>query len=99
MTISLTVFLLGLFVVPLLLLYWGHRLRRRTPRARAAFWGAIAGHCLAATIAVTWAMIPPEAWSADETLRGFFGLWGLLLLPVAGALAGALRAGRETEQR
>ena len=88
---GLAVFLIGLFGVPLVLLTWGHRLRRRGPRSRAAFWGAVSGHCLAGILAVTLGMIPPEAWTGTETLRGVFGFYSLIALPVAGAvLAGIL---------
>jgi hypothetical protein len=95
MSVHTIVFLIGLFIVPLVLLTWGHRLRRRGARAQSAFWGAIAGHCAAATVAVTFGMIPPEAWTAADTMRGFFGMWSLLVLPVAGALLGALRTRRK----
>jgi hypothetical protein len=91
MNLGLFVFLLGLFGVPLALLWLGHRLRRRSARARAVFWGAVIGHCVAATLAVVLGMIPPEAWTAEETARGFVGLWSLLLFPLAGAGAGAMR--------
>jgi hypothetical protein len=89
-SVHLLAFLIGLFVMPLALLACGHRLRRRGPRSQSAFWGAIIGHCVAATIAVIWGMIPPEAWTAQETMRGFFGMWSLLVFPVAGALLGAV---------
>jgi hypothetical protein len=90
MNLGLTVFLIGLFLVPIALLWWGHRLRRLDPRPRRAFWGAIIGHCVAGTLAVTFGMIPPEAWTAGDTMRGFFGLWALLLLPLLGGITGAL---------
>jgi hypothetical protein len=94
MTPGLVVFLVGLFGVPLILLSWGHRLRRRGPRSRAAFWGAVAGHCTAATLAMVFGMIPPEAWTATDGTRGFFGYWALLGLPLLGALlSGALAKG------
>jgi hypothetical protein len=80
------VFILGLFGVPLALLAIGHRLRRRSPRIRAIFWGGIAGHCLAGILAVVWGMMPPDAWESTETARGFAGLWSLFVLPLAGAL-------------
>jgi hypothetical protein len=89
MTIGIVVFLLGLFIVPVGLVWYGHRLRRRSSLAQNAFWGAVAGHCLAGVSAVTLGMIPPEAWTSDETVRGFFGLWSLLVLPVVGAAVGA----------
>lgn len=92
MTIGLLVFLAGLFAVPIVLLAVGHRLRRRSPRVRAAFWGGVAGHCVAGLLAVVLGMVPPESWTSDEAVRGFAGLWSLLVLPAAGAALGALRA-------
>jgi hypothetical protein len=89
MSIDIAVFLLGLFGVPVVLLIVGHRLRRRSPRARNAFVGAFIGHCVAGVLAVTLGMIPPESWTPDQTARGFAGLWSLLVLPVAGGIAGA----------
>jgi hypothetical protein len=87
---GIVAFLIGLFVVPIVLLWWGHRLRRLDPRRRRAFWGAIVGHLVAGTLAIAFGLITPEAWTAEETMRGFFGLWALLLLPVVGGVAGAL---------
>jgi hypothetical protein len=85
MSIHFIAFALGLFGIPLVLLAMGHRLRRRSPRVRAMFWGALAGHCIAAVLAVVWGMIPPDAWEPTETARGFAGLWSLLLFPIVGA--------------
>jgi len=85
MTIHVAVFLIGLFVVPLVLLAYGHRLRRRSPRGRSGFWGAVIGHCIALVLAVVLGMIPPEPWTADDTWRGFLGLWSLLVFPVVGS--------------
>ena len=93
MSVHLAVFLLGLFGVPLMLLGYSHRLRKRSPRARAVFWGAAIGHCIAGCVAVVFGMIPPEAWTSDEFARGFAGLWSLLIFPAAGALAGAVLRG------
>jgi hypothetical protein len=92
MNAGIAVFLAGLFLVPIILLWWGHRLRRLDPPRRRAFWGAIIGHCVAGTLAVTLGMIPPEAWTEGETVRGFFGLWSMLLFPLAGGITGALTA-------
>jgi hypothetical protein len=89
-TIDIVAFLLGLFVVPVGLVWYGHRLRRRSPLAQSAFWGAVAGHCIAGLLAVSLGMIPPEAWTSEETARGFIGLWALLVLPVVGAAVGAV---------
>jgi hypothetical protein len=89
MSVSLVVFLLGLFGVPIVLLAVGHRLRRRGQRVRHAFVGAFVGHCVAGVLAVAFGLIPAEAWSPEDTRRGFVGLWSLLVLPVVGAAVGA----------
>jgi hypothetical protein len=91
MTIGLAVMLAGAFLVPALLLWVGHRLRRRPPRWRRAFWGALVAHVLAVPVAVAAAMIPPAEWGADDRLRGFLGFWLLLVAPTLGALLGLLR--------
>jgi MFS family permease len=90
MNIHVVVFLIGLFLVPLVLLAFGHRIRRRGPRQRALFWGAIVGHCFAVILAVVLGMIPPEEWTSSETTRGFAGLWSLLVFPIVGALIAAV---------
>lgn len=92
MSIGILVFLLGLFAVPIALLAWGHKIRRLNPRSRRAFWGAVIGHCVAGTLALTLGMIPPEAWTESETTRGFFGLWAMLLFPVVGGITARLTA-------
>jgi hypothetical protein len=92
MSLGFVAFLLGAFGIPVALLAFGHRLRRRTPRERKAFWGAVIGHCIAGVLAVTFGMIPPESWTSEETFRGFAGLWSLLLLPVIGAMIGVATA-------
>ena len=91
MSLGFVVFILGLFGVPIALLAYGHRLRRRPERQRNAFWGAVIGHCVAGLLAVTLGMIPPESWTPEDMVRGFAGLWSLLLFPVVGAAIGAMR--------
>lgn len=90
MTAGILAMLAGLFVVPVALLWTGHRLRRLPPRTRRAFWGGIIGHCVAGTLALVAGMIRPEEWTAQDTARGFLGMWSLVFLPLLGALAGAL---------
>jgi hypothetical protein len=92
MSPGILAFIIGVYIVPVALLAWGHKIRRLGPRSRRAFWGAIIGHCIAGTAAITWGMIPPESWTAADTARGFFGLWAMLLLPIAGGIGGALTA-------
>lgn len=90
MSVHFVAFLIGLFGVPIALLAYGHRLRRRTDRQQRVFWGAVVGHCVAGVLAVVWGMIPPEEWTSGETARGLAGYWALFVLPAAGALVGAL---------
>src|SRR5687768_10214915 len=91
MSIHILAFIVGLFLVPLALLMVAHKLRRRSQRVRAAFWGAVAGHIIALVLATAWGMIPPETLTPQETARGAASLWSLLVLPLAGALAGWLK--------
>jgi hypothetical protein len=86
MTIGLVALLVGLFVVPVWLLWLGHRLRRRTPRQRATFWGGLAGYGAGACAALAVGMSPAEMWSGDDSVRGALGLWAMVVLPAAGAL-------------
>jgi hypothetical protein len=96
MTPGIVAMLVGVFVVPVALLWGGHRLRRRAPRLRSTFWGAIAGHVVAIVLGTTFGMIPPEEWNPDDHLRGALALWSFLVLPLVGALVGWMRAsGRE----
>ena len=91
MSIHILAFIIGLFIVPLALLIVAHKLRRRSPRVRSMFWGAVAGHCVALVLATTWGMIPPETLTSQETARGAVSLWSLLALPLAGALIGWMK--------
>jgi hypothetical protein len=91
-TPGITAMLLGVFIVPVLLLWLGHRLRRRPAPLRGAFWGAIVGHVVAILLGLTFGMIPPEEWSSGDRLRGALGLWSFLVLPAIGAAIGWLRA-------
>jgi hypothetical protein len=90
MNTGLFAMLLGLFIVPVFLLWLGHRLRRRSRRARATFWGALFGHTAGALFATVYSMIPPEQWRPEDTARGFFGLYAMLLFALIGALGGYL---------
>lgn len=86
------VMLLGLFAVPLALLWLGHRLRRRTARQRGAFWGALMGHIAAVVLATVAAMVPPQAWGPDDLVRGLASYAALLVLPLIGGAVGAFSA-------
>ena len=83
-------FLLGLFIVPVALLYLGHRLRRKPKRVRAVFWGALIGHTAGAGFATWYSMVPPEEWTSADTVRGFFGFYAMLAFALIGAALGYL---------
>ena len=99
MTLHLAALLAGLFGVPAALLWAGHRLRRRSPLWRAAFWGALAAHLLAAVAATLAGLWPPEAWGPSDLGRGLAGYWALLVGPLLGAGVGALIAARRRADR
>jgi len=90
MTPGIMAMLLGVFVVPAILLWAGHRLRRRSPRWLAAFWGGVTGHIVALLVGSVAGMIPAEQWEPTDVLRGALALWSFLVLPAAGAILGAL---------
>jgi hypothetical protein len=92
MSLNLAAFLLGLFIVPIVLLAMGHKLRRRSTRVQKAFWGGVFGYCVAGTAAVIYGMIPPENWVEGETARGFIGFWGMLVLPILGSVVAVTTA-------
>lgn len=91
MTPGTMAMLVGLFIVPGILLWLGHRLRRRPARHRAVFWGMLWGYIAASIVAMTAGMMTPVMWGDDDTMRGLLGFWSLVILPVLGAAIGAVR--------
>ncbi|MGH7637898.1 MAG: hypothetical protein ACREOK_09625 [Gemmatimonadaceae bacterium] len=87
MSIGVVALLVGLFVIPLIILGLGHRLRRRSPTQRRVFWGALVGYLVAALAAMWVGMVPAAEWSNSDTVRGLLGFWGLLVGPLIGAAA------------
>jgi hypothetical protein len=81
--------LLGLLVVPMLLLWLGHRLRDRSAVQRGAFWGGVTGHTAALIIALVALHYPPVTFTSG--IRSAVALWGMIALGVAGAAVGAVR--------
>lgn len=74
--------LAGLFLVPVVLLWLGHRLRRRAPGARAVFWGATIGHSMGIIVMLAAVHYPPVVWT--EGWRAVAVHWSM----VAGAVLG-----------
>ena len=99
MTTHLAALLLGLFAVPLAALVLGHRLTRRPPHQRSAFWGLIIGHTLAALVATAAALYEPIRWDAADQLRGLFGYWLMPIGGLSGAVAGWVAGRRRERQR
>ena len=103
MTPGRVALLLGLFAAPLVLLYLGHRLRGRGPRARRSFWGGIAGYLVGMIVSVAAMMMPPVWWTDGGAARDFVVHWamlvGFLLGIVLGPFVGALRASPPTRAR
>lgn len=87
--------LVGLFVMPLVLLGLGHRMRRRTPTQRKIFWGGIIGYLVAALAAMWVGMVPAAEWSGSDTVRGLLGYWGFVIGPIVGAMV-AIAIGART---
>jgi hypothetical protein len=94
MTVGFGVMMLGAFGVPALLLWAGHRLRRRSARWVALFWGAVVGHAASLVVGPIASMIPAEAWGPTDVWRGAFGYWSFFVFPLLGALVGLVRAPR-----
>jgi hypothetical protein len=93
MTESRMALLAGLFVVPALIVWLGHRLRRRTPAWRAVFWGAAWGYGVGMLASLAALHLPPVLWSGGW--RAAVVHWGMVVAPAAGAaLAAVLGRGR-----
>jgi hypothetical protein len=92
MTLNQIALLIGLFVIPLTVLWLGHKLRRRPPRQRGAFWGSLVGYLVSGLVAVIMAVCPPEMWAPGDTMRAALGLWSMVVLPIVGGAIGAARA-------
>ena len=85
-------FLVGLFIVPVIILWLGHRLRRRTARQRGAFWGGVIGYGAASIAALIVGMYPAAMWGDSDLMRGALGFWSIVVVPVFGAAIGAVMA-------
>jgi hypothetical protein len=90
--IGSSVFTVGLYVAPLVLLALGHGLRRRSARARGAFWGAVIGYGLGAIITSVITVLPPYYWGGGSALRELVVHWSLVVPTAVGSLVGALKA-------
>ncbi len=95
-TLHQLLLLLGLFVVPLILLMSGHRIKRSSSARQRLFWGAVTGHIVALLLALGASLWPPTGWLPTDTWRGALGVWSLVVLPIVGALVAFLGTRRTT---
>lgn len=85
----------GLFLVPAVLLWLGHRLRRQTDVRRRVFWGATIGYLLGMLITLVTIHYPPVLW-AGAGWRTAVVHWGMLVGAVLGAAVGVAASKTET---
>ena len=93
MSVSLMALLAGLFIVPVVLLWLGHRLRRRTAPWRGMFWGAVAGHTLGMLASVAAMHVPAVLWAGGGA-RTAVVHWGMLVGAIGGAAFGWMLGSR-----
>ena len=96
MSLSLTALLAGLFVVPVVLLWLGHRLRRRSARSCGGLWGAVAGHTLGMLASVAAMHLPAVLWAGGDA-RTVIVHGGMLLGAMIGGAIGWMMGGRRGE--
>jgi hypothetical protein len=85
--------LIGLFIVPGVLLWMGHRLRRRTAAWRGMFWGAVAGHSLGMLASIAAMHVPAVLWDGGDA-RTAIVYWGMLIGAMVGAAVGWMMGAR-----
>jgi L-cystine uptake protein TcyP (sodium:dicarboxylate symporter family) len=84
----------GLFVVPALLLWLGHRLRRATPTRRRVFWGATIGYLAGMLLTLIAIHYPPILWAGADW-RTAVVHWGMVVGAAVGTGVGATMPGRD----
>ncbi|HEX5870246.1 MAG TPA: hypothetical protein VFY65_07525, partial [Longimicrobium sp.] len=91
MTDSRLALVIGLFVVPALLLWLGHRLRRQTAARRRIFWGATLGYVLGLLVTLVAIHYPAVLWTGGGW-RTALVHWGMIVGAVLGAgIGGVMR--------
>ncbi len=89
MTDSRLALVIGLFIVPAVLLWLGHRMRRQTDARRRVFWGATIGYVLGMLLTLAAIHYPPVLW-AGGGWRTAVVHWGMLVGAVLGAGVGGV---------
>lgn len=87
----------GLFVVPALLLWLGHRLRHATPTRRRVFWGATIGYLVGMLLTLIAIHYPPVLWTGGGW-RTALVHWGMVAGSAVGAgMGGVMRRPQTTK--
>jgi L-cystine uptake protein TcyP (sodium:dicarboxylate symporter family) len=89
MTDSRLALVVGLFIIPALLLWLGHRLRRQTPARRRVFWGATIGYLAGMLLMLVAIHYPPVLWAGADW-RTAVVHWGMVVGAAVGAGVGRL---------
>jgi L-cystine uptake protein TcyP (sodium:dicarboxylate symporter family) len=93
MTDSRLALVIGLFVIPTVLLWLGHRMRRQTEVRRRVFWGATIGYVLGMLLTLVVIHYPAVLWTGGGW-RTAMVHWGMLVGAAVGAAIGAITAKR-----
>ncbi len=88
--------LVGMFIVPVGLLWLGHRLRRRTAPSRDVFWGAVAGHTLGMLASLAAMHVPAVLWAGGDA-RTIIVHWAMLVGALAGGAIGWMMGARRED--
>jgi hypothetical protein len=86
MTDSRLALVVGLFLVPALLLWLGHRLRRQTGARRRMFWGAVIGYLAGMLVTLVAIHYPAVLWEGGWRAAAVH--WGMVVGAVLGAGVG-----------
>jgi hypothetical protein len=97
MTDSRLALVVGLFVVPALLLWLGHRMRRQTDARRRIFWGATIGYLAGMLVTLVAIHYPAVLWTGAGW-RTAVVHWGMVVGAALGAGVGGVTRKRRLDQ-
>lgn len=81
------IFVFGLFIVPLTLVWYGHHLRRRSPNQRAIFWGGVIGYGIGVVITSVFMLVPPVDWAGGGRIREMAIQYSMVVLALLGIVS------------
>ena len=80
--------LLGMFCLPVFLMFLGHRLRGRSSTHKRRFWGGVVGYVFGMGVAISAMILPPVWWVDGGALRPFLVHWAMVLGGLLGVITG-----------